>query len=236
MDQTMKINTKQQQAPNLRQRSARIFRSFSITHLLILALLGGAAFGTTGCKAKKEARAAAAARADRIAEARADLLAIINDNGTMSLEEKERELNRIKALNLDDAEIQDLIARAEAIVAREREAADRVKEATGARDAMEEKDANTRLRDIFNAVASARSDSDANFRIREAMSMFASPQTPVLIIISKSGSQVDYDEPTTIQKYLEYLKDTDNEPAAIENLAFDSNGKIKEVELIKNYR
>lgn len=226
----------QPNVPEFFRNTARLFRSFTFTQLLILALIGGAAVSTTGCKAKKEARAAAQAKADRIAEARASLLAIINDNGSMTLEEKERELARIKDMNIDDAEIQDLIARAEAIVAREREAADRVAEATGERDIAEKEDANARLTNIFSQVASSRSNSDANFRIREALGMFASAQSPVLIIISQEGSQVDYDEPTTIQKYLEYLKDTNSQPAAIDELVFDANGKIKEVVLIKNYR
>jgi hypothetical protein len=214
----------------------RFFKSVSTVHLIMLLLIGGAAVGTSGCKAKREARAAAAAKAERIAEARADLLAIINDNGNMTLEEKESTLERIKAMNIEDPEIQDLIARAEAIVAREREAADRVREATGETDTAEAEDANTRLENIFNQVSSSGSTSDANSRIREALSMFASPETPVLIIISQSGDNVDYDEPTTIKKYLEYLKDTQTPPAAIHNLEVDSNGKIKEVELIKNYR
>lgn len=222
--------------PEFFRNTARLFRSFTFSQLLMLALIGGAAVSTTGCKAKKEARAAAQAKADRIAEARASLLAIINDNGSMTLEEKERELARIKDMNIDDAEIQDLIARAEAIVAREREAADRVAEATGERDVAEKEDANAKLSNIFSQVASSRSNSDANFRIREALGMFASAQSPVLIIISQEGSQVDYDEPTTIQKYLEYLKDTNSQPAAIDELVFDANGKIKEVVLIKNYR
>lgn len=213
-----------------------VLRSITLSQMLMLSLITFAAVGTTGCKAKKEARAAAQAKAERIAEARAALLAIINDNGTMSLEEKESELQRVKNMNIDDAEIQDLIARAEAIVAREREASERVAEATGTRTGVAMEDADARLENIFEEVASSRSNSDANYLIREALSMFASPQTPVLIIISRQGSQVDYDEPTTIEKYLQYLKDTNSQPAAVEDLAFDANGKIKQVELIKNYR
>lgn len=232
------MNTKKAQPTGreIWKKTLEILRSVTLSQMLMLSLVTFAAVGTTGCKAKKEARAAAQAKAERIAEVRADLLAIINDNGSMSLEEKESELQRIKNMNIDDAEIQDLIARAEAIVAREREAQVRVGEATGTSTSAAAEDADTRLENIFNEVASARSDSDANYRIREALSMFASPQTPVLIIISREGSQIDYDEPTTIEKYLQYLKDTNSQPAAVENLAFDANGKIKEVELIKNYR
>ncbi len=231
----MEISTTQKKRPDkFLLRPLSILKSISTAHLIMLLLIGGAAVGTSGCKAKKEARAAAAAKAERIAEARADLLAIINDNGSMSLDEKERELNRIKAMNIDDAEIQDLIARTEAIVSRERDAADRVSNSSGGGN-MKTEDMNTQLQNVFDKVSSSRSTSDANMSIREALSMFASPETPVLIIISQSGDNIDYDEPTTIKKYLEYLKDTNNQPAAVHNLEVDANGKIKEVELKKNY-
>ena len=202
-------------------------------HTVMLLLLASMAFGTVGCKAKKEARAAAAARAENIAKARADLLSVINDQGSMTIEEKEEVVARIKDMNLQDAEIQNLIDQAEALIADERAAArtappeERSTESSGA--VTDESLSNT-FRDIANA-----SEGEASFKIREAMSMFASPDTPVLIVISESGDQVDYDEPTTIKKYLEYLKDTRNAPATVKNLEFDANGKIKEVELIKNY-
>ena len=200
-------------------------------HLLSMLLIASMGFGTVGCKAKKEARAAAAARAENIAKARADLLSVINDQGSMSLEEKEEIVERVRDMNLQDAEIQNLIDQAEAMIADERAAArtttEAPKESSGS---ASNEDVNSTFRDIANA-----SGSDASFKIKEALDMFASPNTPVLIIISESGDQVDYDEPTTIQKYLEYLSDTRNQPANVKNLEYDANGKIKEVELTKNY-
>ena len=204
-----------------------------LCHLLMLALFASMAMGTVGCKAKREARAAAAARAENIAKARADLLSVINDQGSMTLDEKEEVVERVKDMNLQDAEIQNLIDRAEALIAEERAAARTVADdepATERSGATTNEDVSSAFRDIARS-----SESDASFKIREAMNMFASPDTPVLIIISESGGQVDYDEPTTIKKYLEYLKDTRNQPEEIKNLEFDANGKIKEVELIKNY-
>ena len=205
-----------------------------LCHMLMLSLLATMTLGTVGCKAKKEARAAAAARAENIAKARADLLSVINDQGSMTLEEKEEVVARVKDMNLQDAEIQNLIDQAEAIIADERAAAranpTEEDEPTESSGAVTNESLSSTFRDIANA-----SESDASFRIREAMNMFASPDSPVLIIISESGDQVDYDEPTTIKKYLEYLKDTRNAPAAVKNLEFDANGKIKEVELTKNY-
>ncbi len=208
-------------------------RLSAVYQLLILVLLAALALGAGGCKAKKEARAAAAAKAETIAKARADLLSVINDQGSMTLEEKEEVVARIKDMNLQDAEIQNLIDRAEAAIAEERSATRNNPTTTAPSAGSGEVNAssvNNTLRDIARA-----SGSEANFKIQEAMSMFASPDTPVLIVISQSGDRVDYDEPTTIKKYLEYLKDTRNEPAAVKNLEFNANGKIKEVELSKNY-
>lgn len=207
--------------------------SATLLRLLTLVLLGSLALGAGGCKAKKEARAAAAAKAETIAKARADLLSVINDQGSMTLEEKEEVVARIKDMNLQDAEIQNLIDRAEASIAEERSAGRGNPTTTGPSTGSGSVDAasiNNTLRDIARA-----SGSEASSKIQEAMSMFASPDTPVLIVISQSGDQMDYDEPTTIKKYLEYLKDTRNEPATVKNLEFDANGKIKEVELTKNY-
>ena len=219
----------------MQQNHHTIPRRFTaaLCQLLTLILLGSLALGAGGCKAKKEARAAAAAKAETIAKARADLLSVINDQGSMTLEEKEEVVARIKDMNLQDAEIQNLIDRAEASIAEERSAGRANTATTDSSSGSGEVNAssiNNTLRDIARA-----SGSDANFKIQEAMSMFASPDTPVLIVISQDGDQVDYDEPTTIKKYLEYLKDTRNEPAAVKNLEFDANGKIKEVELSKNY-
>jgi hypothetical protein len=56
---------------------------------------------------------------------------------------------------------------------------------------------------------------------------------PVLIIISQAGGFNDYDRPTTIGKYLDYLKDQKVYTNTIEQVKYDSNGKITELELIK---
>nr|WKN39854.1 hypothetical protein K4G66_14255 [Tunicatimonas sp. TK19036] len=200
---------------------------------IMLALWACVAFGTVGCKAKKEARAAAEARAERISKARADLLAVINDQGSMSTDEKEAVVEQVKDMNLQDAELQNLIERAEAIIAEERAAARRGETRPDVAESGPTSESD--LNGLFQRVSSARSDSDANSQIRSAMDMFASSETPVLIIISQSGGQTDYDEPTTINKYLNYLKDTKSAPAEVYNMVFDANGKIKELELIKRY-
>ena len=43
----------------------------------------------------------------------------------------------------------------------------------------------------------------------------------------------DYDRPTTIEKYLNYLKDRKAYKAEVENIVYDDYGKIKELELRK---
>lgn len=218
---------------NLQKKARQIFRRFGMHQLMMLALITAVAMGTEGCKAKKEARARQEALEAKIAEAKATLLAIINDK-TMSVEDKESELDRVKAMSLQDPEILDLIDRAEAAIAEQRAAEEKAR-AAEKKPAKAVEDANTRINNIFQEVANASSNEMANAKIREAMNMFSSSEVPVLIIISQNGGQNDYDEPTTIQKYLEYLKDTKSKPAAIHNLEYDASGKIKEVELIKRY-
>jgi hypothetical protein len=197
---------------------------------LILILTGALSFGVTGCKSKKKLAEAQAAeeRARMIAKAKADLLAILNDRGDMTLEYKERELARIKALNIDDDEIRDLIRQVEAHLARERERLAR-EESERARGEAQYR----QLDSYFNRIAGASNLDAANSIINEALGNFASPDIPVLIIIHRQGNQVDYDEPTTIQKYLHYLKDQRRNINMVDRLAYDNNGKIREIELIR---
>lgn len=90
-----------------------------------------------------------------------------------------------------------------------------------------------KLMDYFNSIASAATTASANGSINEALSLFASPGTPVLIVISEEGGEKDYDKPTTIKDYLNYLKDQKKSINKVSNLQFDGSGKITEVELVK---
>ncbi len=65
--------------------------------------------------------------------------------------------------------------------------------------------------------------------------MFSSPDTPVLIVINESNGEKDYDRPTTIREYLNYLKDQKKNINKIQKLEFDDAGKITEVELRKEF-
>lgn len=95
------------------------------------------------------------------------------------------------------------------------------------------KNPKAKLEEYFSAISSAGNAASANSSINEALTLFASPDTPVLIIIHESGGQKDYDKPTTIKNYLDYLKDQKKPADKIGDLQFDPSGKITEVELIK---
>ena len=91
-----------------------------------------------------------------------------------------------------------------------------------------------KLDQYFDAIANSGNVASTNNSINEALALFASADAPVLIVISGSGDQKDYDRPTTIKNYLNYLKDQKKNINKIENLQFDNSGKITEVELRKN--
>lgn len=88
-----------------------------------------------------------------------------------------------------------------------------------------------KLENYFNGVAGAGSVSAANQSIQEALKMFSNQATPVLIVIHEENGIKDYDEPTTITKYLEYLKDTKKNLNYISDIRLDANGNVSELEL-----
>ena len=88
-----------------------------------------------------------------------------------------------------------------------------------------------RLENIFNSVTNASSINSANQSIQEALAMFSNQETPVLIVIHEENGIKDYDEPTTIKKYLEYLKDTKKNLNYISDIRMDASGKVSELEL-----
>lgn len=97
----------------------------------------------------------------------------------------------------------------------------------------EELSQSEKVNKYFREISSASSYEAANQSINQTLTMFSSPEAPVLIIIYDNGSEIDYDEPTTIEKYLDYLKDTKNKPAVVAEIGRDASGKIKELVLRK---
>lgn len=182
--------------------------------------------GAPSCKSKKKAISPKPKKEKvdpRISGAKSTLNRLLNDN-TKSLTDLEKELARVKAMNLQDPEVKALIRKLEEKITAKKAEEARKKEA---------KKKTHSLSEYFELIANAPSTEKANQHIREALKLCASDKADVLIIIYRDGTDVDYDEPTTIGKYLNYLKDVKKNPNKIENLKFDANKKIVEVELIK---
>ena len=190
--------------------------------------------GTTSCKSKKKLakEAAEAEYKSKVEEAVRDLNAILDDETLWTLEEKEARVQTIKDWNLQNAEVDDLLFQVEKKLARER--AQKEEEARRAAEEREQAAAvDVVLGRNFNSIANAGSVSQANRVINETLSLFESPNVPVLIIIKQNAGFNDYDRPTTIENYLNYLKDQKKATEKISDIKYNSNGKINELELIK---
>ena len=190
--------------------------------------------GTTSCKSKKRlAREAAEAEYKaKVDQAIKDLNAILNDETLWTLEEKEARVKTIKDWNLQNAEVDDLILQVEKKLARERAQ----KEEAERRAAQEREKASSTeavLDRNFTNIAQSGSASQANRTISETLGLFESPDVPVLIIICQNPTFNDYDRPTTIEKYLNYLKDQKKTAEKVFNIKYNNEGKINELELIK---
>ena len=193
--------------------------------------------GTTSCKSKKRLakEAAEAEYKARVAEAVRDLTAILDDETTWTLEEKEHRVQTIKDWNLQNAEVDDLLFQVEKKLARERAQAEQkaLEELRAAEEAAKAKEPKNMLEKNFASIANAASVTQANRIINETLQLFSSNSVPVLIIISQAGGFNDYDRPTTIENYLNYVKDQKVNRNQVYNLKFNDDGKITEVELIK---
>ena len=190
--------------------------------------------GTTSCKSKKRLakEAAEAEYKSKVAEAIKDLNAILDDETLWTLEEKEARVQAIKNWNLQNAEVDDLLFQVEKKLARER-AQKNEEERRAAEEREHAQSTNVVLENNFRSIANAGSISQANRVINETLGMFESNNVPVLIIISQAGGFNDYDRPTTIEKYLNYLKDQKISRNSVNDIKYNANGKISELELIK---
>ncbi|MTI21279.1 nucleoid-structuring protein H-NS [Fulvivirga sp. RKSG066] len=91
----------------------------------------------------------------------------------------------------------------------------------------------TKLSDYFSAIANAPSVASANRSIEEALNLFDSPDALVLIVIANTNGKKDYDRPTTIKEYLNYLKDQKKNINRIGTFKLNASNEITELELIK---
>lgn len=88
-----------------------------------------------------------------------------------------------------------------------------------------------KLENYFNSIANASSVDVANRTIAEALNMFSNKETPVLIVFHEENGIKDFDEPTTIEKYLHYLKDTKKNLNFVSDIRLDGSGRVMELEL-----
>ncbi|MCF0199846.1 MAG: hypothetical protein HUK16_00470 [Bacteroidales bacterium] len=198
--------------------------------LTVMVTLGG----TTSCKSKKKLaqEAAEAEYKAKVAEAIKDLTAILDDETLWTLEEKENRVQTIKDWNLQNAEVDDLLFQVEKKLARER-AQKEEEERRAAQEREQAQSTNRVLENNFRSIAKAGSVAQANRLINETLGLFESNNVPVLIIISQAGGFNDYDRPTTIENYLNYLKDQKVSRNSVHDIKYNANGKITELELIK---
>ena len=204
--------------------------------LMILLLIGGMAFTSGGCKSKKKLAQEQAAKeyADKVQKAISDLQAILDDDGTMPLAEMERRLNDIKSQNLNDKQVNELIMKVEDKIAKRKEALKKLEEEEQKRLAEEaERTKYNYIDDSFIEIAHAADTETANMKISNALKLYASEDVPVLIIIHQEGDVVDYDKPTTILNYLNFVKDQKKYDNKIAKVKMDDYGQITELELIK---
>ncbi len=70
----------------------------------------------------------------------------------------------------------------------------------------------------------------------KVLSLCSYSEIPVLtVIFNKNKKKKDFDRPTSLKRYLEYLKDTKNYNVKVNDIFTDESGKITKIELIKDF-
>lgn len=214
-----------------------------LSKLVMISLIAALAVGgTTSCTSKKKlaAEQAAAAYAKKLDQAKTDLNAIINGTSGWSLDEQSARLAEIKAENFDDPEIQKLVSQAEKeidfqIAEAERKAEEERLRAEEEARMKAEQSKYAAMDNQLKGIAAAGSIDSANEKIDMSLEQFASPDVPVLIIISQVDGINDYDRPTTAVNFLNLLKDTKSYKYKVVSVKRNGMGKITELELLKNW-
>lgn len=206
-------------------------KNFILVTILAFVTIGG----TTSCGSKK--KLAKKEYEAKVAQAKADLNAIIEGTTEWTLEEQKARVEEIEKSDLQNQEIDALIVKAKEVLARELAEAERAAEEERLRKIEEENrakaESKTSISDYFAIIAAAPDAETANEKINEALNLFASPDVPVLIIVYQMGDIIDFDAPTTAEKYLNYIKDQKSVTVRVNNVKYDDNDKIIELELIK---
>ena len=204
-------------------------KNFILIAMMALVTIGG----TTSCSSKK--KMAKKEYEAKVEQAKKDLNAIIAEETQWTLEEQKSRIEEIETAALNNPEVDELIVKAKEKVIRLKAEEARAAEEERLRELEEQKKMKpvASLEDYFAIIAAAPDAETANEKIAEALKMFASPDVPVLIIIYHVGDIIDYDAPTTAEKYLNYIKDQKKVNVGVYNIKYDSNNKITELELIK---
>ncbi len=212
----------------------KILSKVLLASLMLTIVVGG----TTSCNSKKKlAKERAEAHAAEVNRAKRDLNNIINGETTWTLDQQAERVAAIKAKNWGNADVDDLVEQAEETISKKRAEAERLAE-----EERLKREEEARLRanqsefavidNQLASIADATSVDEANMLINTALNQYATPDIPVLIIISQAGGFNDYDRPTTISKFLNYLKDKKQYKYKVESVKRDNMGKITEMELI----
>lgn len=205
-----------------------------IKNIILITMLAFVTIGgTTSCSSKK--KLAKKEYEAKLLQAKTDLNAIIEGTTQWTLEEQKSRIEEIEKSDLQNAEIDALIVKAKEVVERKMAEAARVAEEERLRQIEEQNKVKqvTSLEDYFAIIAAAPNADVANAKIAEALNLFASPDVPVLIIVYHVGDIIDYDAPTTAERYLNYIKDQKKVAVGVYNIKYDRNDKITELELIK---
>ena len=204
-------------------------KNFILIAMMALVTIGG----TTSCSSKK--KMAKKEYEAKVEQAKKDLNAIIAEETQWTLEEQKSRIEEIENAALNNPEIDELIVKAKEKVIRLKAEEARAAEEERLRELEEQKKIKpvASLEDYFAIIAAAPDAETANEKIAEALKIFASPDVPVLIIIYHVGDIIDYDAPTTAEKYLNYIKDQKKVNVGVYNIKYDNNNKIIELELIK---
>ena len=204
-----------------------------VAMIALVTICGATSCGSSKKMSKKEYKA-------KVEQATKDLNAILNGETEWSLEEQMARINEIKQVDFSkkNPEIVEMIERAEAKVAKEMKERDRLakeqmqreQEEARLRELEKQNNKQTDLAEYFNMIANAKDVNTANKYIKEALGLFESPDVVVLIRLNDFG---DYDRPTTAVNYLNYIKDQKKVSVNVDNVKFNENKKITELELIK---
>ena len=207
-----------------------------IAMVALVTLCGSTSCNSSKKMAKKEYQA-------KVEQANNDLNAIINNETEWTLEEQQARLDEMKQTDFstNNPELEEMIERAEAKIANEYAERDRIAkerlagerrkaEEQRLRDIEDQNKPQTGLTDYFNMIVNAKDAPAANKAINQALKLFASPDAVVLIRLNNYG---DYDKPTTAANFLNYLKDQKKLNVAVDNIKYNKENKITELELIK---